>query len=154
MAKMSVIKNNVGQGTGQRETRPVWDNTARVNHQNKLTHPHPKRNFVPATIFKSGQVPVNAVKQSSHKAAASVSAARRVNTAAPRPNVNSARPKTTQDLKMGSIVVKQRIVVDNTELGSNKIENWQLKQSDSDTFVFLNELYLHELHVALDVHIS
>nr|GEU81813.1 ubiquitin hydrolase [Tanacetum cinerariifolium] len=29
---------------------------------------------------------------------ASVSAARRVNTAAPRPNVNSARPKTTQDL--------------------------------------------------------
>nr|GEU82559.1 ubiquitin hydrolase [Tanacetum cinerariifolium] len=29
---------------------------------------------------------------------ASVSTARRVNTAAPRPNVNSARPKTTQDL--------------------------------------------------------
>nr|GFA70760.1 hypothetical protein [Tanacetum cinerariifolium] len=29
---------------------------------------------------------------------ASVSAARRVNTAAPRPNVNSARPNTTQDL--------------------------------------------------------
>nr|GEV32928.1 zinc finger BED domain-containing protein RICESLEEPER 2-like [Tanacetum cinerariifolium] len=71
------------KGTGQRETRQVWDNTARVNHQNKLTHPHPKRNFVPTAILtKSGQVSVNAAKQSSHKAAASVSAARRVNTAA------------------------------------------------------------------------
>nr|GEV60445.1 hypothetical protein [Tanacetum cinerariifolium] len=87
------------KGTGQRETRPVWDNTARVNHQNKLTHPHHKRNFVSAAILtKSGQVPVNAAKQSSHKVASSVSAARRVNTAAPRPNVNSARPKTTQYL--------------------------------------------------------
>nr|GEW65277.1 hypothetical protein [Tanacetum cinerariifolium] len=87
------------KGTGQRETRPVWNNTGRVNHQNKLTHPHPKRNFVPAaTLIKSGQVPVNTAKQSCHKAAASVSAARRVNTAAPRPNVNSTRPTTTQDL--------------------------------------------------------
>nr|GEW99792.1 hypothetical protein [Tanacetum cinerariifolium] len=99
MAKKSVIKNNVGQGNGQRETRPVCDNTARVNHQNKLTHPYPKRNFVSAAILtKSEQVPVNAAKQSSHKAASSVSAARRVNTATPRPNVNSARPKTTQNL--------------------------------------------------------
>nr|GEW21349.1 retrovirus-related Pol polyprotein from transposon 17.6 [Tanacetum cinerariifolium] len=78
------------KGTGQRGTRPVWDNTARVNHQNKLTRPHSKRNFVPAVILtKSGQVPVNATKQSSHKAVASVSAARRVNIAAPRPNVNN-----------------------------------------------------------------
>nr|GEX93314.1 hypothetical protein [Tanacetum cinerariifolium] len=84
-------------GTGQRETRPVWDNTARVNHQKKLTHPHPKRNFVPAAILtKSRQVLVNAAKQSSHKAAASVSATRHVNTTGP--NVNNARPKTTQDL--------------------------------------------------------
>nr|GFA16844.1 hypothetical protein [Tanacetum cinerariifolium] len=87
------------KGAGQWETRPVWDTTTRVNHQNKLTHPYPKRNFVPAAILtKSGQVLVNAAKQSSHKAATSVSAARRVNTAAPRPNVNSARSTTTQDL--------------------------------------------------------
>nr|GEX57479.1 putative reverse transcriptase domain-containing protein [Tanacetum cinerariifolium] len=37
---------------------------------------------------------------------ASVSAARRVNTAAPRPNVNRARPKTTQDLV---IILIQRV---------------------------------------------
>nr|GEW77902.1 hypothetical protein [Tanacetum cinerariifolium] len=80
-------------------TQNPKDNTARVNHQNKLTHPHPKRNFVPAAILTmSRQVSINAAKQRSYKAAVSVSVARRVNTAALRPNVNSARPKTTQDL--------------------------------------------------------
>nr|GEU54143.1 hypothetical protein [Tanacetum cinerariifolium] len=43
-----------------------------------------------AVLTKSGQVPVNAAKQSSHRAAASVSTARRVNTVASRPNVNDA----------------------------------------------------------------
>nr|GEX14663.1 retrovirus-related Pol polyprotein from transposon TNT 1-94 [Tanacetum cinerariifolium] len=56
--------------------------------------------------------------------------------------------------EMGSIVVKQRIAIDNTEPGSNKMENLQLKQSDSNTFVFLNELHLHELHGGLDVNTS
>nr|GEU53975.1 hypothetical protein [Tanacetum cinerariifolium] len=81
--------------TGPKEIRPVWDNTARVNHQNKSTHLHPKRNFVPATaLTKSRQVPVNADKQSSLRATTSVSAAKRVNTAASRPNVNNALPTT------------------------------------------------------------
>nr|GEX99559.1 retrotransposon Orf1 [Tanacetum cinerariifolium] len=89
----------------QEMEKQVWNNARRVNHQNKLTCPHPKRTFVPAAILtKSGQVPVNAAKQSSHKAAASVSAARRVNTAAPRPNVNSARPNTTQDLMIIELI--------------------------------------------------
>nr|GEW31655.1 putative reverse transcriptase domain-containing protein [Tanacetum cinerariifolium] len=136
MAKKSVIKNNVGQGTGQRETRPVWDNTARVNHQNKLTHLHPKRNFVPAAILtKSGQVPVNAAKQSSHKAATLVSAARRVNTAAPRSNVNSARPKTTQDLVIIKLI--QRVMRLERELKARTlptklqkiVQRWQIKKN-------------------------
>ncbi|GJY69345.1 ribonuclease H-like domain-containing protein [Tanacetum coccineum] len=60
------VLNNKGRVTGQREIRPVWNNAQRVNHQNKLTHPHPKRNFVPTAVAtKSGQVPVNAAKQSS-----------------------------------------------------------------------------------------
>nr|GEX66339.1 uncharacterized mitochondrial protein AtMg00810-like [Tanacetum cinerariifolium] len=45
-----------------------------------------------AVLTKSGQVPVNAAKQSPYRAAASVSAARHVNTAASRPNVNNALP--------------------------------------------------------------
>nr|GEY86861.1 hypothetical protein [Tanacetum cinerariifolium] len=82
----------VGKITGPKEIRQVWDNTARVNHQNKLTLPHPKINFVPvAVLTKSGQVPVNAAKQSSNRAAASVSTARHVNTVVSRPNVNNVK---------------------------------------------------------------
>ncbi|GKD51817.1 hypothetical protein Tco_1280793 [Tanacetum coccineum] len=67
------VLNNKGRVTGQREIRPVWNNAQRVNHQNKFTHPHPKRNFVPtAVVTKSGQVPVNAAKQNSPRAAASI----------------------------------------------------------------------------------
>ncbi|GKB60441.1 putative ribonuclease H-like domain-containing protein [Tanacetum coccineum] len=55
--------NNMGRVTGQREVRPVWNNAQRVNHQNILTHPHPKRNFVPtAVLTKSGNVLVNTAK--------------------------------------------------------------------------------------------
>nr|GEY88539.1 ribonuclease H-like domain-containing protein [Tanacetum cinerariifolium] len=100
-----MVLNNKGNITGPKEIRPVWDNTARVNHQNKLTHPHPKINFVPAEVLtKSGQVPVNAAKQSSHRAAALVSAANRVNTAASRPKVNNALLTTYSYFKAHSPV--------------------------------------------------
>ncbi|GJW19002.1 ribonuclease H-like domain-containing protein [Tanacetum coccineum] len=99
------VLNNKGRVTGQREIRPVWNNAQRVNHQNKLTHPHPKRKFVPtAVLTKSGQVPVNAVKQSSPRAAASISTARPVNTAAPKSKVNDALPKTYSYFKAHSPV--------------------------------------------------
>ncbi|GJS44522.1 ribonuclease H-like domain-containing protein [Tanacetum coccineum] len=91
--------------TGQREIRPVWNNAQRVNHQNKFTHPHPKRNFVPTTVVtKSGQVPVNTAKQSSPRAATSISTARPVNTAAPKSKVNDALPKTYSYFKAHSPV--------------------------------------------------
>ncbi|GJY53866.1 hypothetical protein Tco_0445530 [Tanacetum coccineum] len=97
--------NNKGRVTGQMEIRPVWNNAQRVNHQNKLTHPHPKRNFVPPTVAtKSGQVPVNAVKQSSPRAAASISTTRPVKTAAPKPKVNDALPTTYSYFKAHSQV--------------------------------------------------
>ncbi|GKA58526.1 ribonuclease H-like domain-containing protein [Tanacetum coccineum] len=99
------VLNNKGRVTGQREIRPVWNNAQRVNHQNKLTHPHPKRNFVPTAVAtKSGQVPVNAAKQSSPRAAASISTARPVNTATPKPKVNDALPITYSYFKAHSPV--------------------------------------------------
>ncbi|GKB84493.1 ribonuclease H-like domain-containing protein, partial [Tanacetum coccineum] len=99
------VLNNKGRVTGQREIRPVWNNAQRVNHQNKLTHPHPKRNFVPTAVAtKSGQVPVNAAKQSSPRAATSISTARPVNTAAPKPKVNDALPTTYSYFKAHSPV--------------------------------------------------
>ncbi|GJT04579.1 ribonuclease H-like domain-containing protein [Tanacetum coccineum] len=80
--------------------KPVWNNASRVNHQNsqRLTHPHPKRNFVPkAVLMKSGHKTLNTARQNSSKATISVNIARPINTvrpintAYPRPTVNSAR---------------------------------------------------------------
>ncbi|GKE58331.1 hypothetical protein Tco_1497516 [Tanacetum coccineum] len=81
------------------------DNKMSVNHQNKLTHPHPKRNFVPTAVAtKSGQVLVNAAKQSSPKATTSISTSRPINTAAPKPKVNDALPTTYSYIKAHSPV--------------------------------------------------
>ncbi|GKD57368.1 hypothetical protein Tco_1290755 [Tanacetum coccineum] len=71
----------------------------------KLTHPHTKRNFVPiAVATKSGQVPVNAAKQSSPRVTTSISTTRPVNTAAPKSKVNDALPTTYSYFKAHSPV--------------------------------------------------
>ncbi|GJZ93647.1 hypothetical protein Tco_0665850 [Tanacetum coccineum] len=91
--------------TDQREVRPVWNNAQRVSHQNKLTHPHPKRNFVPtAVLTKSGNVPVNTAKQSSPRAVVSNSTARYVHTTASRPTVNGAKPSSNVFYKTKAVV--------------------------------------------------
>ncbi|GJU98585.1 retrovirus-related pol polyprotein from transposon TNT 1-94 [Tanacetum coccineum] len=111
------VLNNKGRVTGQREIRPVWNNAQRVNHQTEWTHPHPKRNFVPTAVAtKSGQVPVNAAKQSSPRTAASISTARPVNTVVPKPKVNDALPTTYSYFRAHSPVKKpinKRTVVTN-----------------------------------------
>ncbi|GJW90252.1 putative ribonuclease H-like domain-containing protein [Tanacetum coccineum] len=76
-----LVLNNKGRVTGQREIRPVWNNAQRVNHQNKLTHTHPKRKFVPTTVLTKP-----------------------VNTAAPISKVNDALPKTYSYFKAYSPV--------------------------------------------------
>ncbi|GJT37396.1 ribonuclease H-like domain-containing protein [Tanacetum coccineum] len=69
--------------------RTVWNNSRRVNHKNftnKMTHPHPKRSFVPqAVLTKSGKLST---------AGAAVNTVRSVNTAASKPIVNHPRTKT------------------------------------------------------------
>ncbi|GJT47178.1 hypothetical protein Tco_0955893 [Tanacetum coccineum] len=83
----------------------LWNNAQRVNHQNKFTHPHPKKNFVLTTVVtKSGQVPVNTTKQSSPRAATSISTTRPVNIAAPKSKVNDALPKKYSYFKAHSPV--------------------------------------------------
>ncbi|GJS97603.1 putative ribonuclease H-like domain-containing protein [Tanacetum coccineum] len=37
--------------TGQREGKPVWDNTKRVNHQNFSKYPHLSKTFVPSGVL-------------------------------------------------------------------------------------------------------
>ncbi|GKF26623.1 hypothetical protein Tco_0082517, partial [Tanacetum coccineum] len=99
------VLNNMRRVTDQREVRSVWNNAQRVNHQNKLTHPHPKRKFVPTAVAtKSGLVLVNAAKQSFARAATSISTARHVNTAALKPKVNATSPVNYSYIKAYSLV--------------------------------------------------
>ncbi|GJT21451.1 putative ribonuclease H-like domain-containing protein [Tanacetum coccineum] len=60
--------------------------------------------FLNEILTKFGQVPVNAAKQSSNRVVVLVSAARRVNTAAPRLNVNDALQTTYSYFKAHSLV--------------------------------------------------
>ncbi|GKB92605.1 hypothetical protein Tco_0964877, partial [Tanacetum coccineum] len=85
------VMNNVQKGTGQRKVRPVWNNALRTNHQN---FSNSRRNFVPtAVLTKSGKVPISTARQSSSRATSPVSAARPINTVAPKSFVNVAKPK-------------------------------------------------------------
>ncbi|GKB00659.1 hypothetical protein Tco_0828652 [Tanacetum coccineum] len=75
-------------------------------HENKMVEKPVLNNKgrVTAVATKSGQVPVNAAKQSSPRAATSISTARPVNTAAPKPKVNDALPITYSYFKAHSLV--------------------------------------------------
>ncbi|GJS25602.1 hypothetical protein Tco_0454234 [Tanacetum coccineum] len=81
--------------TGQREGKPVWDNTKRINHQNFSKYPHLSKTFVPSGVL---------TRTSLHRP--SVSTARPVCTARPsvsiarlvcidRPSVSTARPSVS-----------------------------------------------------------
>nr|GEY52928.1 ribonuclease H-like domain-containing protein [Tanacetum cinerariifolium] len=95
------VLKNVEKGTGQREVRPVLNNTMRINHQNFLNS---KRNFTPTEVLtKSGIVPINTARQSSSRSAAPVSAARPINTTTPKPLVNVTKPKQNALLKSHSL---------------------------------------------------
>ncbi|GKB68362.1 putative ribonuclease H-like domain-containing protein [Tanacetum coccineum] len=85
-------------GTSQREVKPVWNNAMRTNHQN---FSNSRRNFAPTTVLtKSGLVPISTARQSSSRAATSVSTVKPIKTAAPKSFVNVAktRPNAFQKL--------------------------------------------------------
>ncbi|GJR53016.1 hypothetical protein Tco_1403537, partial [Tanacetum coccineum] len=74
--------------------KTVWNNARRANHQNsqRMTHPHLKGNFVPkAVLMKSGIKTLNTAGQNFSKASVLVNTVRPINTAYPRPTINSAR---------------------------------------------------------------
>ncbi|GKA24973.1 retrovirus-related pol polyprotein from transposon TNT 1-94 [Tanacetum coccineum] len=76
----SNLKNVVN--TGKRESKPVWDNTKRVNHPNFSKYPHLSETFVPAGV---------STRTGLHRP--SINTARSVCTA--RPSINTARPVST-----------------------------------------------------------
>ncbi|GJS06012.1 putative ribonuclease H-like domain-containing protein [Tanacetum coccineum] len=100
------LKNMVN--TGQKEGKPVWDNTKRVNHQNFSKYPHLSKTFVPSGVLTrtgffstvrpvSTARPVCTARPSISTARPSVSIARPVCTARPsictaRPSISTTRP--------------------------------------------------------------
>ncbi|GKD60652.1 ribonuclease H-like domain-containing protein, partial [Tanacetum coccineum] len=114
MAK-SVLKD-MGKVTGHREVRPVWNNTQRINHQNK---------FVPSAVLtRFGRVPVSAAKQSSFRAAASTGAVKQVNTATHTNRVNVSKTRTNTFHKSHSPIRRpfHKSTAPNTSI-SNEIVN-------------------------------
>ncbi|GJR99628.1 hypothetical protein Tco_0316137 [Tanacetum coccineum] len=77
------------------------ENVKSVNKENTHRQEEYPRKTV---VTKSRQVPVNTAKQSSPRAATSISTARPVNTAAPKSKVNDALPKTYSYFKAHSPV--------------------------------------------------
>ncbi|GKB72098.1 hypothetical protein Tco_0933510 [Tanacetum coccineum] len=71
------------------------ENVKSVNKENTRKQvEYPRKSQSPRVVTKSGQVPVNTAKQSSPRAATSISIARLVNTTVPKPKVNDALPTT------------------------------------------------------------
>ncbi|GJV33999.1 hypothetical protein Tco_1394399 [Tanacetum coccineum] len=87
------LKNVVN--TGQREGKPVWDNTKRINHQNFSKYPHLSKTFVPSGVLTRTGLhrPSVSTARPVCTARPSVSTARPVCTA--RPSVSTARPVCT-----------------------------------------------------------
>nr|GEU32573.1 hypothetical protein [Tanacetum cinerariifolium] len=84
MAKKSVLTTNVRNGTGHKESRPVWNNVQRINHQKK---------FTPIAVFtRSGRIPVSSTKP---KAASSTSVPKAVSTTGPKQSVNFSKSRST-----------------------------------------------------------
>ncbi|GJX81022.1 ribonuclease H-like domain-containing protein [Tanacetum coccineum] len=87
--KIKLVKS--AKETIEKVIRPVWNNSSRVNHKNfanKITHPHPKRRFVPqAVLTKSGKLKT---------AGTEVNDVRPVNTVDSKPTVNHPRGNPQQ----------------------------------------------------------
>nr|GEV97611.1 chalcone isomerase [Tanacetum cinerariifolium] len=82
MAKKSVLPNNVGKEIGHKESRPVWNNVQRINHQNK---------FAPTAVFtRFGRIPVSAAKPK-----VTASTAKPVNTVGPNQSMHFSKSRST-----------------------------------------------------------
>ncbi|GJT57849.1 putative ribonuclease H-like domain-containing protein [Tanacetum coccineum] len=86
--------------------RPVWNNSRRVNQKNftnKMTHPHPKRSFVPQEVstklgkLSTAGAAVNTIRPVIIANTKAVNTVRSVNTAVLKPIVNHPRTKANYD---------------------------------------------------------
>ncbi|GJY44342.1 retrovirus-related pol polyprotein from transposon TNT 1-94 [Tanacetum coccineum] len=113
------VLNNVKNGTGQREVRPIWNNAMRTNHQNFSTY---RSNFSPtAVLTNSGLVPISTARQSFSRAATSVSTAMLIKTAASKPFVNVVKSRPNDFQKSHS--PSRRSFYQHTTLNNRNLNN-------------------------------
>ncbi|GJS01517.1 zf-CCHC domain-containing protein [Tanacetum coccineum] len=94
-------KNSLEQPKDVRPIAPIIKDWDTDSDNDSVFRPKPDQTK-PTVVTKLGQVPVNAAKQSSPRAAASINIARPVNTTAPKSKVNDALPKTYSYFKVHS----------------------------------------------------
>nr|GEV25092.1 retrotransposon Orf1 [Tanacetum cinerariifolium] len=109
--------------------RPVWNNSRRVNHKNfanKLTHPHPKRNFAPqAVLMRSGQVSLN-TRQTVNSAKPVSNVINRAHSTVRRP-FNQRTAFKNRNINQKVNAVKRNSV--NTVVGNEKrVKKWKRKR--------------------------
>ncbi|GJX91530.1 ribonuclease H-like domain-containing protein [Tanacetum coccineum] len=91
VSEVSPVKTNETQIAKTQQEGLLSHNAMRTNHQN---FSNSRRNFAPtAVLTKSGLVPISAARKNSSRTAATVSAARPIKTAAPKPFVNVAKSR-------------------------------------------------------------
>ncbi|GJX73810.1 hypothetical protein Tco_0312405 [Tanacetum coccineum] len=122
------VMNNVQKETGQREVRPVWNNALRTNHQN---FSRSRRNFAPTSVLtKSSIVPISIARQRSLRTTSPLSAARPINTAAPKLFVNVAKTKPNVFQKLNQTLFRrpfnQQTTLNNRSL-NNKVNTAKVK---------------------------
>ncbi|GJY15377.1 putative ribonuclease H-like domain-containing protein [Tanacetum coccineum] len=134
--------------------RPVWNNSRKVNLKNftnKITHPHPKRSFVPQVVLTSiaSGVAVNTVRPVNTANTIAVNTVRPVNTANTKA-VNTANTKVVNTVRSVNTAAlkpignpqqkeyKEKGVIDNGRIsGKGKIKTGSL---DFDNVYFCKEL--------------
>ncbi|GKF32471.1 hypothetical protein Tco_0102269, partial [Tanacetum coccineum] len=116
--KKKFIKSS--RETLEKVIRPVWNNLNRVNHKkfaNKMTHPHPKRKFVPqAVLTRSSKI---------NTASASVNTAvRPVNTADSKPiQIKNSVFKKVNTVRVNDSTARHRAVLsENKGNGANAVK--------------------------------
>ncbi|GJU90062.1 hypothetical protein Tco_1302485 [Tanacetum coccineum] len=130
----------------EKVVRPVWNNSRRVNHNNfanKLTHPHPKRGFVPqAVLTRSSKI---------NTAGASVNTVvRQVNTVVSITTVNHPRSITNAFRRGYSQNTRNRAVVsENMGKRVNVVKAsvcwiWKAKSSSASTTFKKYSYIMHE----------
>ncbi|GJU60413.1 putative ribonuclease H-like domain-containing protein [Tanacetum coccineum] len=98
-----------------------------------MTHPYPKRNFVPKTVLmKSGIKSLDTTGQNFSKAVVSVNTARPINTAYTRPTVNSAK-KASNVLNKAHTHVRRPFSKSTTNKNSNLKEKVNTVKGDVTT---------------------